>query len=176
MMPLNATLMLVLLVLTAAWYDVRFRKIPNWLNVGGLLFALVFGGLQGIGSLKLACLGALCALAVYIPLYLLRGMGAGDVKLMVAIGALTGPGNWIMIFLLTAILGGVASAILVVYRRAGRQTFHNVAIIVDDLIHGRAPAQRTPEFDIRNKKALRLPHGAAIAAGCLLFTASQKFR
>lgn len=175
-MSVTATIMLVLLVLVAAWFDIRFRRIPNSISVSGFGFAFALSAMHGLDGLKLALLGALCALAVYLPLYILRGMGAGDVKLMAAVGALAGPGNWIMIFLFTAILGGVVSAVLVVYRRAGRQTFRNMAIIIDHLLHGRAPAMRSPEFDIRNKKALRLPHGVAIAAGCLLFTASQKFR
>lgn len=168
--------MLTVLALLAAWYDVRFRKIPNWLSIGSLGFALILQAMSGMSGVQAAVLGVLCAFAVYFPLYLLRGMGAGDVKLMAAIGALVGPRDWVMIFLLTAILGGVASASLVVYRRAGRQTFHNMAIIVNDLLHGRPPAKNSPEFDVRNKGALRLPHGVAIAAGALLFTASQRFR
>lgn len=42
--------------------------------------------------------GLLLALAIYLPLYLIRGMGSGDVKLMAAVGALVGPGAWFQIF------------------------------------------------------------------------------
>jgi prepilin peptidase CpaA len=175
-MPTTATIMLVVLVCLAGWYDLRYRKIPNWLNLSGVVFALSTAALQsGFNGLKIAALGGLCAIAVYFPLYLLRGMGAGDVKLMAAIGALTGPGNWFTIFLLTAVLGGLSALTLVVYRRAGRQTLCNLGTILRELVHGRAPVHRAPELDIRNQRALRLPHGAVIAAGALLFTVFLRF-
>jgi prepilin peptidase CpaA len=176
-MSTTAIIMLVTLVSVAALYDLRFRKIPNWLNVGGLVFAIAFACLEGgFEGLKTAGFGALCALAIYAPLYLLRGMGAGDVKLMAAVGALCGPGNWIVLFLLTALLGGVASVGLILYRRSGWETLRNVATIVGELIHGRAPANAFPNLDIRNDKALRMPHGVVIAVGSLVFCASLGWR
>ena len=51
-------------------------------------------------------------LLVYVPLYLIRGMGAGDVKLMAAVGAIAGPGHWLGIFLATAVIGGVVSLLV----------------------------------------------------------------
>lgn len=103
-------LSLLLLVLVAAVYDFRFRRIPNWLNASGLVlgFGLNLLLFQSKG-LAIAGEGLLLAAAVYLPLYLLRGMGAGDVKLMAAIGSLVGPWPWFQIFLATAILGGVAA-------------------------------------------------------------------
>ena len=76
-------------VLTAAWTDLRERKIPNWLALAGVLagFGLnvalyrmpgFWSALQGLGV----------AFLIYFPLWLIRGMGAGDVKLMGAVGSI----------------------------------------------------------------------------------------
>src|SRR5206468_6742745 len=103
---------LALLVLVAAVYDLRFRRIPNWLNLSGIIlgFGLNAFLFQWSGTAK-AGEGMLLAVAVYLPLYVLRGMGAGDVKLMAAVGALVGPGNWFEIFIATALLGGAAAGV-----------------------------------------------------------------
>lgn len=94
---LNSTL--IALVLVAAAYDLRFRRIPNWLNLSGVIAGFgVNTFLSGGHGLRNASLGLLCALLVYVPLYLIRGMGAGDVKLMAAVGAIAGPGHWLGIF------------------------------------------------------------------------------
>src|SRR5205085_10518848 len=91
--PMQAVV--AMLVLTAAMYDVRYRRIPNWLVaiglVAGVLMASVF--FRGDG-LRTAFLGAALAFAIYLPLFALRATGAGDLKLMVAVGAFTGPSNW----------------------------------------------------------------------------------
>ena len=78
----------------AGWLDWRTRKIPNWLTVSGFVAGLgihtIVGGWHGaLASLQ----GAGLALLVLLPLVLLRGLGAGDWKLMGAVGALLGPGD-----------------------------------------------------------------------------------
>src|SRR5215472_8664356 len=96
---------LILLVISAAWSDLRTRHIPNWIPVAGA--ALGFGlhvwndGLVGaFTSLGGAALG----LGVFLPLYILGGMGAGDVKLFSAVGALVGPQALVVVFVLTGLL------------------------------------------------------------------------
>ena len=108
---------LAALVLVAAVFDVRLKRIPNWLCATGLVLGLVlnFRFMQFAG-LRQAGLGAALALAVYFPLFALRAMGGGDVKLMAAIGALAGPSNWFITFVLTALFGGVCAISLLVIR------------------------------------------------------------
>jgi prepilin peptidase CpaA len=117
----------------------------------------------------LALLGIGCSLLVYIPLYLVRGMGAGDVKLMAAVGAIAGPRNWLGIFLATAILGGIVSFVYVLSRKRLQETLLNLSVIVNELVHVRAPVIRDPNLDIRSAGALRMPHGALIAVGVVTF-------
>jgi len=169
-MPLILKLVLLAVVLTAALYDIRARKIPNWLTLSGMILGFGLNILlrQGQGLL-LASLGIGLALLIYVPLYLLRGMGAGDVKLMAAIGSVAGPQDWFAIFLATAILGGFAALVLVFFRRRMHQTFANLGTIVGELAHARLPFQADANLDFRSSAALGLPHGALIAIGSLVF-------
>ncbi len=173
-MPVVLTIVLVAVVTIAAIHDLRYRRIPNWVSLSGIV--LGFGCntlLLGVEGLTGAALGLLCAAVVYLPLYLIRGMGAGDVKLMAAVGALAGPKGWFEIFLATALIGGVASLAIVATKRRVHQTLWNMGAIVTELLHFRAPATTDSRLDIRHREALGLPHGAAIAAGSILFVFIQ---
>ncbi len=173
--PMQATL--AALVIIAAAYDFRYRRIPNWLVLPGLLagLSLSFAFMRTPG-LKDSLLGASLAFAVYFPLFALRAMGAGDLKLMVAVAAFTGPRNWIALFLITAILGGVIAVVLLLYRGNLGRTLGNVLIVLGELSHLRRPYQRNPELDIAHPGAVRLPHGISIAGGTLLFLALNYYQ
>jgi prepilin peptidase CpaA len=161
---------LVVLVLTAAAYDLRFRRIPNWLNVAGALTGLVLNAFVFTHSgITAAVIGMLLALVVYVPLYLLRAMGAGDVKLMGAVGAIVGPQQWFLIFLCSAMAGGLFAAFVSLKRGRLRETLSNVAILASELMHFRPPARHHETLDVKSRRSLRLPHGLAIAAGSLAF-------
>jgi prepilin peptidase CpaA len=168
--PLPAAGLLFALVLLAAIYDFRFRRIPNWLTVSGV----AAGFLMNLEVLKVAGLGVAAAgmglaLLVYAPLYLLRGMGAGDVKLMAAIGAIAGPGNWLVIFFATALIGGVLALCLSVMKGRLREVLLSVSVMVFELAHLRVPYRTNSMLDVRNQAALRMPHGVSIAIGACLF-------
>lgn len=174
-MPITIKILLITTVLAAGIYDLRFRRIPNWLNVSGVIAGLLMNAALFSGhGLAQAGLGIACALLIYVPLYLVRGMGAGDVKLMAAVGAIAGPWNWLGIFVLTALLGGLASVILIGLRRRVLETSVNVATIVTELCHLRPPSRSNPSLDIRDPNALRLPHGTVIALGSMAFLLLSK--
>ena len=73
-----------------SWYDIRERRLPNWLTVPGAVVIVAFAAAAGHGASALA--GAASLFAIYLVLHLIApaAMGAGDVKLAVGIGALTG--------------------------------------------------------------------------------------
>src|SRR5947209_2741036 len=168
--PLPLQWALLAVVLTAAIYDFRFRKIPNWVNACGLVLGFGLNTLFfGPHGLVLASEGLLLDFAVYLPLYLLRGMGAGDVKLMAAIGALAGPANWFEIFLGTAFVGGAAAAVYALSKGRFNETCWNLIFILKDLARLRAPHRNNPHLSVRNEAALRMPHGVSIAIGALVF-------
>jgi prepilin peptidase CpaA len=169
-MQLIITFVLFALVLIAGVTDIRTRRIPNWLVLSGLCLGVVLNSLLFQWSgLKLSLSGAALAFGIYLVLYLLRGMGAGDVKLMAAIGALVGPKDWLAIFFFTAMIGGVIALVLLLMKRRFKQTLFNVGIMLSQLLHFQAPYHATEELDVRSGKALRLPHGVSIALGTIAY-------
>jgi prepilin peptidase CpaA len=170
---------LVLIVVTAAIYDLRYRRIPNWLVLVGLVLGIglntamfALAGLQAAGLTR-ALLGMGLALLIYFPLYLLRAMGAGDAKLMAAVGAIVGWGNWLAIFVLTAVIGGVMGLVVLLFAGRLRKTFWNLGWIINEIIHFRAPYHSSEELDVRSAKAMRMPHGVAIALGSIAFLVAR---
>lgn len=166
--PIETTL--VLLVLLAAVYDLRYRRIPNWLVVAGLILGFALNAaLFHLTGLRQAGLGSALAFAVYFPLFVLRAMGGGDVKLMLAIGALVGPLNWFILFLLAAVLGGVLAVVLLLTRGGMLQALHNIVTILTELGHFRAPYHADPALDAAHPRATTLPHAISIGLGAVTF-------
>ena len=176
--PLAIRILLVLLVLAAAFFDIRERRIPNWLTLAGVLVAIALNAFHYTGfrldteGLWYSLKGLGLAFAVYFVLYLLRGMGAGDVKLMAAVGAAVGPFNWLGILFLTAVIGGVAALVLAGSKGRLHRTFVNIWLMLLSLRHGRAPYRDNPALDVGSEMAFRLPHGVVIAGGTLAFLAA----
>jgi prepilin peptidase CpaA len=172
--PPAIRIFLEILVIVAAIWDIRTRRIPNWLTLSGVILGVglnIFLYLP-VGlwfGLKFSLEGLGLALGVYFVLYVLHAMGAGDVKLMAAVGAAAGPSNWFGIFVLTSLAGGVAGVVLVAFKGRFRKTLGNIGIILTSLGSGRAPYKETPELDVSSDQGMRLPHGAMIALGTLGF-------
>jgi len=163
-------ILLGIVVAIAATFDIRYRRIPNWLVLAGIIAGLAWNSsVSGWSGLGRAAEGLGLGFILYFPLYLIRARGAGDVKLLAAVGAITGPGNVVWIFLLTAVLGGVIALVMLMFRGRVRKTFFNVGWIIQDLMHFRAPWRSSDELDVTTTKGLRLPHGAMIAVGAVAF-------
>lgn len=96
------------MMMIGAAEDLRTRKITNGLNLSFLALAFLFQyWTQGFDGLQSAGLGALTALVLCTPLFLLRLFGGGDLKLLVAIGALIGVPNLILLLPLSLAWGAV---------------------------------------------------------------------
>lgn len=141
--------------------DVRTRRIPNWLTgslaAAGLGMSFAGGGLTP-GQ---AALGLLAGLLLMMPAHLIGATGAGDVKLMAAVGAMVGPGLILRAFLFTAVTGGVFA--VAVAARRGRLT--DTLYGTTQLVTSPAAARQTIEAPGR---ANRFAYGPAIAIGTLL--------
>jgi prepilin peptidase CpaA len=178
----GAEALLLALVLGAAVYDVRYRRIPNWITLLGAVLGLVLNTFPGLiyqhflsadwSGFWFSLSGLGLAFGIYVVLYALRAMGAGDVKLMAAAGAIVGPQNWFGIFVITAIVGGVMSLILITLSGRVKKTLFNVSFILSEMKSGRPAYLANEELDVRSKKALGLPHGAVIALGTIFFLAA----
>lgn len=149
----------LLLVFAAACAvtDLRRRRIPNWLTVTGALTGFAFHAWRsGLEGLAFAGAGCGAAFGVYGLLFLLRGMGAGDVKMMAAMGALIGWNNWLLLFALSAVIGGLVAVLTILARGRLRQTLQNL--------------RRLPQQQLGQPGSLALPHAPVVAVAAL-FTA-----
>jgi len=169
--PLGVNAILVAMIMVAAIYDIRYRRIPNWVIIPGGLAGIALNSFlyQGWPGLRLSLLGLAVGLGSYFILYMLHAMGAGDVKLMAAIGAMVGAGDWFGIFIITAIIGGFVGLGLVALRGRLKKTIWNVAFILTEMKSGRSAYLANEELDVRNPRSLGMPHGAVIALGTMVF-------
>lgn len=161
---------LILLALVTSVTDIRTRRIPNWIVVAGFA-AGISGNVYAFGWLGLrgALLGFLCGFALYLPLYLLQGRGGGDLKLMAAMGTITGYPNFLFLFLLTSIFGGIFAVGYLLIRGGLIRALSNVVYIVKELLLFRPPSLGRPELSIENAKALTMPHAVVVAIAVLVF-------
>jgi prepilin peptidase CpaA len=152
---INVILLAVLAVACAT--DLRWRRIPNWLTfpmVGmGLALNGAFFGLDGV---KDSVQGAGLGLCMLFPLFMLRWMGAGDAKLMAAIGALKGPEYVFYACLWAAVFGGACALVGLI--KSGR-----LMLALQHLYYSRLMPQAGGTF---MAKAWRMPYAPAIACGC----------
>jgi len=148
-------LLLAALLLVAALIDVYRWRIPNALTFGGALSAF-FIGLIEPGSAGQALMtwaaGLALGFGVMLPLYLLRALGAGDVKLMAMAGAFLGAPHAAGAALMVFVTGGVLALLWVLQRRAW-------AALLTGLAPWRAGAVSLG----------RMPYGASICIGTLLY-------
>lgn len=155
---------LLLLVLCAYW-DIRYRRIPNWATLPGVALGLGLNGLfLGWQGLKTSGLGLLVGFGALLVLFVLGWMGGGDVKLMAAVGALKGfPFIVGALFysLLVAVVIGVA---LLIWNRRTLRTVKNMFFVV-----GSRVTKLIPRQDIDKEQTQKLPFGLAIVLGTVWF-------
>ena len=161
------------LTLSAALLDWRSRRIPNWLTVPGLLFGVtVHAVLTGWHGTVFALEGAGLALVILLPLVLLRGLGAGDWKLMGAVGAMLGP--VLLLFVLSGSILTSGLMAVVQMMRTGRvvETFRNLWVLLKAFFSFGLRVH--PHISLDNPKLMKLPFGVAVAAATLIcFFAAQ---
>ena len=157
------------LVMTAAVWDVRTRRVPNWLVISGLAFALLTQCLEHgvLAGSWTWLLGTATGLGLFLGIYLLGGMGAGDVKLMGAIGAFVGPFGALHIAFVSFLAGGVLALAMVLLRRDAQRSFAGVSTLLMSLPFG-GKAVPSPETGGKRSGTIQLPYAVAFAAGTLL--------
>lgn len=153
---------LPVLLTLAAVVDVRHRRIPNWISLGGMAAGLVLWTWHsGLSGFLISMTGLLLGSAFFLPFYIARGMGAGDVKLMGAVGSFLGPYHVLVATIVVALLGGVIAAWV-----AYRQKRLKVALRDSLLVVFRQQSPKTLEHATKEDA---IPYGLAIASGALLY-------
>lgn len=161
---------LVLLVTITAINDVATRRIPNRLLLVGFLIALPLHAMSPApaAGLASAVAGALTGLAIFLPFYFLRGMAAGDVKLMATVGAFAGPVGAFQIAMLSWCVGGVIALLIMVCKGRVRTGLSNLGALLRPWLMRVAGMQAAHE-PLPHASVGSMPYGLAIALGALLF-------
>lgn len=114
--PLTIVLLIILAI--AVVMDLLYQKIPNALTLPAIIFGLVYHTYStGLDGFLFSAGGSFLGLGVLLFFYLTGMMGAGDVKLMGAVGSMLGPAGVFKAFLFTAIVGGIYAIVILVFRR-----------------------------------------------------------
>ena len=155
--------------LVAALMDLWVRRIPNWLTgpvlLGGLVFAGVIGRWNGLAD-SLAAMALL--MAPFVILFVLAGGGAGDAKLMGALGAWLGLRHGVVVLLAVCAAGVVLGVALSVAKGRLRQMLANLLLIVYGLwanLAGRTGLNRVRQAVHQPAGMQKIPYGLAIFAG-----------
>jgi len=157
-------LMLLALLLPAATLDILYHRIPNFLSypaiVAGLLLGTFQGGLSGLGQHFLGLL------AGGVPLYLMflsGSLGGGDVKLMAAVGAITGFPMALNALITSILVGGLCAALILIWqgRLFAMMQFSWLSVWHRVGVRATAPPPLSQRRDA-------FPFGIAIAIGTLL--------
>ncbi len=161
----------VALAIVAGVMDWRSRRIPNWLTVPGLLVGVIANtAVSGWSGAKASLLGAGLGLLLLLPFVLIRSLGAGDWKLIGALGAFLGPSNLLDVLLVTVAMAGVMALALIVWKGRVKQTMQNILHILGSLFSFHLPG---PEVSLDSKESLKIPFGVAVAAAVVLFSVRQ---
>lgn len=157
----------ILLSLIAGYTDLRSRRIPNWLTVPGFVVGVsastILGGWAG---LKNSLLGTGLAFALLLPFWLLRSLGAGDLKFAAALGAYTGPGRLVDILIGSIFVAGIMALALVIYKGRLVETIRNIGHILISLVKFRLPGTHVT---IDDPNALTIPKGVALALTVVVY-------
>jgi len=169
------------LLLAATWFDVRSHRIPNklvfWGALAGVLLHVTLPQGQGFISVLPGGLGFLDALAglgiglaAFLPVYLLRAMGAGDVKLMAMVGAFLGPEQiWGAMFGVV-LAGGVLAIVVALRQGVFVRMLHNIRLMLSGSLF-QVVTGGMPTVESGSPPAAKLPYGLAIALGTLSYLA-----
>ena len=147
--------------------DLRSSRIPNWLTFSAIAAGVLYHALAPSGAgAPMAGLGLLAGLLVFFPFFALGALGAGDVKLMAALGAWLGWQPIVYVALYGAIAGGVLAVVVSVWHGyLGRALTNIKTLLMHWWLTGIRPL---PELTLDGGHGLRLPYALPIMAGLVV--------
>jgi len=152
----------------SAFFDLRIRKIPNWLILLGLLCGLVLNGFQGSSYLLASITGFLVGISVLVLPFALGWVGAGDVKYFGVVGALLGV-SWLpSVFFYSALVAGFIAAVYLVAGLARSPRFEDLWLELKIMVVSGGQVLPTPVSARTSDSDRSVPWGVAFGAGTIL--------
>jgi prepilin peptidase CpaA len=160
-------LLLILLVI-AAYFDITSRRIPNQLVLAGLIASFILQiNFYGFEGFKAWGLGLLVGFGAFLPIYILRAMGAGDVKLMAMVGSFLGLNFALGAVLTTLVVGGILAIATALYSGVLIQTMKNVRTVLTVGMY-KTLSGGGVQLDAPAASAGSMPYAVAIGLGTLV--------
>ena len=151
--------------LVAGATDWRWRRIPNWLTVPGALVGLCLNVVAyGWVGLRSSVLGCLLGLLLLLPFFALNAIGAGDCKLVAAMGAFLGTGGLLQLLLVAVFVNAGVALILIVAKGRLWKTLKNMALLLLSLLRFHRPPK---ELSLDDPDAVKVPFGVAFALAAI---------
>lgn len=172
-MPMHKLILLLSILGLAVLFDLRVRRIPNLLILVGLfagwLGSFIVGGWSGLLD---SLTGMALAMVLFIPFFVPRLVGAGDVKLFGVVGGVIGFDAVLPVFLFTLVAGGVLGVLAVLLSRSWSKFFGNLKLFLIWLLY-RVKGTEMTLSDIETQSAVRIPYAVAIATGSIIWMVRQ---
>jgi len=161
-------------VLLASWIDYAQRRVPNWLNATLILIGFaVQAACFGWSGVSAGFLGMLTGFGLLIVPWLMHGMGAGDVKLMAAIGVWMGPLLTLYSFALGAVIGGITAVVMIVSTGRLRMACANFGVILTKCSNPQTLFSEVGSAKSFGATSQLLPYGVPLTAGTLIILAGR---
>jgi prepilin peptidase CpaA len=157
----------IAVAVTGCITDLRTRRVPNWLTLGAALGGIGWGAIGGgWAGLGWAAAGWATGLAVFLPMFLLRGIGGGDVKLVAALGAWLGPVAALWVGAFAALAGGPMALVVAASSGYLKQALSNIwGLLSFWRVMGLRPH---PGLTLESTTAPRLPYALPILVGLMV--------
>ena len=156
----------------AGYFDLKCHRVPNWLVGLTIVLALTWHAfVSGLTGLWSSLAGLLLGAGLLFPLFLLRGMGAGDVKFFGALGAASTYRHLFPLLAISLFVGAAMAVYVVLRRGSARETMRNLADLLGHLLQGRFEPH--PVVVIDNKGALVVHFTGAVAVATWIFVLSR---
>jgi len=167
-----------IVLVVAAVIDGIQLKVPNWLTfpmiISGWLFSIGSYALAGepwYHGLGWSLIGTVVGLALLLPAYSIGGMGAGDVKLLMGVGAWVHGATTFYAFCLSGIVGAVLAVLMVLLRGVIAQHYYQFWAILGEIATVRDPERLSALAAERKSSMMLLPYGIPIAIGTIAYFA-----
>jgi len=167
--PNSTFILLTVILLLATYTDIKKHLIPNVLSLGGIIIGVSIHSYQtGFDGFLFSLSGLAVGFFLFLPFYLLRGMAAGDVKLMAAIGTFMGPSITLAAVAGTLVCGAVLAIAYILIKGGAKPTLERYRTMFNTFFS----THRLIYIKPTNKDigSMRFPYASAIMVGTFVGT------